>query len=226
MGFKLNPPPALLEGLQQEISIGGTAAEIAERLCARGLKCDKNLVKSIVRKYNMRLPLADKAQGGKVQMVIEAIKSHPNMTPHEVGKLMGFSSAVVTSARKILGMADREKRIKLAPLRQIPIRCEEVGSSGLSIVDLHIGQCRYAYGNSPFNFCGEAVAFFSPYCPEHSLLCFRPHWKDGDGGRVLQNIKDGRSMGIKKKGPPCYGWPKLSSPPRQSVPPRRKTGDA
>src|SRR4029453_12564972 len=43
---------------------------------------------------------------------------------------------------------------------------------GKSIIDLERDECRYPEGDGPILFCGQRVVQGSPYCPQHTKLCY------------------------------------------------------
>ena len=55
---------------------------------------------------------------------------------------------------------------------QYKIRCVEIEPLNKSLLDLEKNDCRYAYGDGPFLFCGHPVKDGSSYCILHHHLCW------------------------------------------------------
>jgi len=57
--------------------------------------------------------------------------------------------------------------IESATLESAKLRCAEVEPRNLSLVDLGSNECRYAYGDGPFLFCGHKKIDGCSYCGPH-----------------------------------------------------------
>lgn len=55
-------------------------------------------------------------------------------------------------------------------IKQAPLRCAEIEPRNLSLAELEADDCRYPYGDSPFQFCGHPKADGCTYCWQHHLL--------------------------------------------------------
>jgi GcrA cell cycle regulator len=53
---------------------------------------------------------------------------------------------------------------------QPDLRCIEVGPRHLTLLELEPDDCRFAYGESNFTFCGLRTRAGSSYCPSHHTL--------------------------------------------------------
>lgn len=87
------------------------------------------------------------------------------------------------SGRAVKPRGTRSNVIQFRPRpkqEQIEIRCAEIEPRHVSLAELESGDCRYAYGDNPFTFCGHAK-MRDPinankdlsYCPAHYDLCRR-----------------------------------------------------
>ena len=50
----------------------------------------------------------------------------------------------------------------------------EIEPRNVTLAELEAGECRYAYGDSDFTFCGHKVQPGSSYCRPHHMLCWTP----------------------------------------------------
>jgi GcrA cell cycle regulator len=64
--------------------------------------------------------------------------------------------------------------VRSVVLEQAKLRCVEIVPRDLSLVELEPGDCRYAYGDGPFTFCGHPAQAGSSYCVPHTALCKEP----------------------------------------------------
>lgn len=56
------------------------------------------------------------------------------------------------------------------------LRCVEIVSRNLSLMDLEPTDCRYPYGDGPISFCGHPKKDGSSYCaPHHHLVWVKPN---------------------------------------------------
>lgn len=64
--------------------------------------------------------------------------------------------------------------LRTVVLEQAKLRCVEIVPRHLSLIELEAGDCRYAFGDGPFTFCGHPVHAGSSYCMPHTALCKEP----------------------------------------------------
>jgi GcrA cell cycle regulator len=74
-----------------------------------------------------------------------------------------------TTASRLV--ASRPRAPKVEPEPAAPLRCVEVVSLELSVLQLTEAVCHYPSGDGPFTFCGNPVQQASPYCAAHHTLC-------------------------------------------------------
>lgn len=79
---------------------------------------------------------------------------------------------------KVKAPPPKPKLVHIEPPRPdragIEMLCQEISPSGLTLMDLRPGQCRYPFGDTSITFCGHRAAEGSSYCYPHRLLCTRP----------------------------------------------------
>lgn len=103
-----------------------------------------------------------RVQASKQRPKIFKIKSVP-AKPRETREVMRIVPANIWGAMKI---------VRATEIDPVQLRCVEVVSRDISLIDLGRGECRYPTSDdAPFLFCGHPAQEGSSYCTPHFHLC-------------------------------------------------------
>lgn len=78
--------------------------------------------------------------------------------------------AVVQKINAAVQKINSKAQPKIKPEPFVPA-CVEVEPRNLAFHDLEENDCRFAYGDNPFTFCGHPKTQGSSYCASHHRLC-------------------------------------------------------
>ena len=129
-----------------------SAMDIAIALQERGYRFTRSSIIGLV--HRMGLTLEHKSEERRRRA--SPPKRERKMKP--VLRLVGASSAGGTIFKTIL-------------IPDIELAVADVVPRNVSLADLGKNECRYAYGDGPFTFCGNPVDGGS-YCAGHKALCY------------------------------------------------------
>lgn len=93
------------------------------------------------------------------------------MPVKEPGKPKVVKERVLTHPRGTGGAPRVRKPTPKPEPEVIALRCAEVVSRDVGLMDLAPGDCRYPYGGGPYLFCGQPKIEGQPYCEPHFQLC-------------------------------------------------------